>query len=306
MSCAISSNKLELPKEARAEVERELGRLERAGRESMEAQVIRTYLEWIAELPWNTRSDDKLELGRAERCSTRTTTGCKDVKDRVLGVPGGAPAAGAATRGRSRDDRRGPRGQAQGDAKTTRRRRSSRATTRTAGSPTPRRRRRARWRRARSCCSSVRQASARPRSRNRSRGRSAASTSASSLGGTRDEADIRGHRRTYVGAMPGRIIQGMKQAGTKNPVFLLDEVDKLGTSLSGRSGVGAARGARSGAERHVHGSLSRHAVRPERGAVHRDGELHPEHSRPAARSDGSRGVRRVHRDARRRRSPRST
>ena len=68
-------NKLELPKEARAEVERELGRLERSGRESMEAQVIRTYLEWIAELPWNTRSDDQLDLNaRRSTCSTRITT----------------------------------------------------------------------------------------------------------------------------------------------------------------------------------------------------------------------------------------
>ena len=69
---------------ARAEVERELGRLERAGRESMEAQVIRTYLEWIAELPWNKRSDDQLELKRAEAVLEEDHYGLKDVKDRVL------------------------------------------------------------------------------------------------------------------------------------------------------------------------------------------------------------------------------
>src|SRR6187455_3076861 len=76
--------KLELPKEARAEVERELGRLERAGRESMEAQVIRTYLEWIAELPWNSRSDDNLDLSRAQIVLDEDHYGLKDVKDRVL------------------------------------------------------------------------------------------------------------------------------------------------------------------------------------------------------------------------------
>ena len=76
--------KLDLPKEARAEVERELGRLERAGRESMEAQVIRTYLEWIAELPWNTRSDDMLDLTRAEQVLDEDHYGLQDVKDRVL------------------------------------------------------------------------------------------------------------------------------------------------------------------------------------------------------------------------------
>src|SRR5712672_1997809 len=77
-------NKLELPKEARQEVDRELGRLERSGRESMEAQVIRTYLEWIAELPWNARSDDDLDLPHAIRVLDDDHYGLKDVKDRVL------------------------------------------------------------------------------------------------------------------------------------------------------------------------------------------------------------------------------
>src|SRR6185369_14334581 len=77
-------SKLELPKEARAEVERELGRLERSGRESMEAQVIRTYLEWIAELPWNNRSDDNLDINHAQAVLDEDHYGLPDVKDRVL------------------------------------------------------------------------------------------------------------------------------------------------------------------------------------------------------------------------------
>src|SRR5438045_6008163 len=77
-------NKLQLPREARQEVERELGRLERAGREAMEAQVIRTYLEWIAELPWSNRSDDNLDLAHAQTVLDEDHYGLKDVKDRVL------------------------------------------------------------------------------------------------------------------------------------------------------------------------------------------------------------------------------
>jgi ATP-dependent Lon protease len=229
--------KLDLPKEARAEVERELGRLERAGRESMEAQVIRTYLEWIAELPWNKRSDDMLDLTRAEEVLEADHYGLQDVKDRVLEF-----LAVRQLRAKQMADEV----ERTGELPAARLRASKENATPSLaiGEDEDRHITDAREAKARAMARGPILLFVGPpgvgktsiaKSIARSLGREYVRVA---LGGTRDEADIRGHRRTYVGAMPGRIVQGMKQAGTKNPVFLLDEVDKLGTSFQGDPAAG--------------------------------------------------------------------
>ena len=214
---------LRLSEEQRSEVDRELRRLERTSPQSAEYQVIRTFLEWVTELPWNERAEEKINLERATKILEEDHHGLEDVKDRILeflavrklhlarlnGVDAEETEADAEIGDSSSangkddleadeeesDDVPGGRGPIllfvgpPGVGKT-----------------------------------SIAKSIARSLGRKYVR---------ISLGGARDEADIRGHRRTYVGAMPGRIIQGMRQAKTKNPVFLLDEVDKLGVSFQG-------------------------------------------------------------------------
>ena len=224
---------LDLPAEARKEVDRELNRLTRIGRESMESQVIRTFLENIAELPWNERSKEHLDLAEASRILDEDHYALGDVKDRVLEF--------LAVR-QLRQKQEDAEAQRREDAEAERKEEeveageSTDAPVATATVPP----------------SNV-PTTGNPDERTKGPillfvgppgvGKTSVAKSIAramgrkyvriSLGGARDEADIRGHRRTYVGAMPGRIIQGMKQAGTRNPVFLLDEVDKLGVSFQG-------------------------------------------------------------------------
>ncbi|HSB53987.1 MAG TPA: endopeptidase La, partial [Gemmatimonadales bacterium] len=228
---------LDLPAEARKEVDRELGRLERISRESMESQVIRTYLDNIAELPWNTRSEESLDLTKAEAILNEDHYALGDVKDRVLEFLAVRQLKAEAEKVEKEADRRSGGPADSGEAATPAAETDAVVTAETptagpADRPT--------------AGNDDEKAAKGPillfvgppgvgktsvaKSIARAMGRKYVRIS---LGGARDEADIRGHRRTYVGAMPGRILHGMKQAGTKNPVFLLDEVDKLGVSFQG-------------------------------------------------------------------------
>ena len=215
---------LGLSESVQEEADRELVRLERTNPQSAEYQVIRTYLEWITDLPWNVRTEDKLELAAAEEILNEDHYGLEDVKDRVLEflavrqlaarraeteVKEEAQVEAEALAGTEAEKSAEELEKELTEAK-------AKATAKGpillfAGPPGVGK-------------TSIAKSIARALGRKYVR---------IALGGARDEADIRGHRRTYVGAMPGRILQALKQAKSRNPVILLDEVDKLGVSMQG-------------------------------------------------------------------------
>jgi len=181
-----------IPEGVLTEVNRELDRLERTSEQNPEYGWIRTYLDWMLDIPWNVRSADNYDLVEARRILDEDHTGLSDVKDRIIEF--------LAVR-KLRKERGlevvGGRG--------------SGAIITLVGPPGVGK-------------TSLGESVARALGRKFTR---------VSLGGIRDEADIRGHRRTYVGALPGRIVRALKEAGTKNPVIMLDEIDKVGSDWRG-------------------------------------------------------------------------
>ena len=178
-----------MPEASESVAMKELDRLSRIPTQSPEYNVSRTYIEWIADLPWSKSSKDRVDLQEALKILDHDHYGLGKVKDRIIEY----------LAVRNLKQKRNPDGSVRGPILCF-------------GGP--------------------------PGVGKTSLGKSIARAMGRefirlSLGGVRDEAEIRGHRRTYIGALPGRIIQNIKKAGTNNPVFMLDEVDKLGSDYRG-------------------------------------------------------------------------
>jgi ATP-dependent Lon protease len=188
-----------LPPEAMKEAERELGRLANMSPQAAEHPLIKTYLDWLLELPWNKASEDQMDTRCARTVLDEDHYGLEDVKERIIEYL----AVRKLLAERSDEN--------PGEKETEEKIEGMGAILCFAGPPGVGK-------------TSLGQSIARALGRRFTR---------MSLGGMRDEAEIRGHRRTYVGAMPGRIIQALKRAGTRNPVFMLDEVDKVGNDWRG-------------------------------------------------------------------------
>jgi len=191
-----------LSEEAMKEAERELGRLANMSPQSPEYATIKTYLDWLLELPWNKTSEDQMDTQYARTVLDEDHYDLEDVKERIIEY--------LAVR-KLRSERFSQTDQIDEKDKGAEKTEGMGAILCFAGPPGVGK-------------TSLGQSIARALGRRFTR---------MSLGGMRDEAEIRGHRRTYIGAMPGRIIQAIKRAGTRNPVFMLDEVDKVGSDWRG-------------------------------------------------------------------------
>jgi ATP-dependent Lon protease len=192
-----------MPDAVKEQAERELDRLERTGEQSGESSMIRTYLDWLVAVPWSKRSDEVLDPVLAREVLDADHAGLEDVKDRITEY--------IAVR-----KLRQERGQADVDrtsepARTGGRKSDAGAILTLIGPPGTGK-------------TSIGESIARATGREFVR---------MSLGGVRDEAEIRGHRRTYIGALPGRLVRALRDAGTMNPVIMLDEVDKVGADWRG-------------------------------------------------------------------------
>jgi ATP-dependent Lon protease len=181
---------MDLPDEVREQATKELGRLERVGEQSGESSVIRTYLDWLLDVPWGKRSEERLDPQHAREVLDADHAGLDDVKDRIVEYI--AVKKLRQERGINEDKRSG-------------------AILTLIGPPGTGK-------------TSIGESIARATGREFIR---------IALGGVRDEAEIRGHRRTYIGALPGRLVRALRDAGTINPVIMLDEVDKLGADWRG-------------------------------------------------------------------------